>query len=394
MRRWWLPALLVPALALGAEDVIAPPEDAVDPVQPDEAPVDPTLLELPPPRPDERTVTAFAILDDVVLPGTRRMLSWNSSQNFAGNDVTVPVIVAHGARPGPVMCLTAGIHGDEINGIEIVRRLANTVQPDRLAGTVIGVPVVNLFGYQRSSRYLPDRRDLNRFFPGSEGGSIASRIAHSFFENVVRHCDLLIDFHTGSFDRANLPQVRSDLRNPAIVDFTRAFGATVVLHSRGSPGMLRHAAAQAGIPAVTFEVGAPVRLEPGHIDVAVDSVKALLANLGMEQREVGETEPHPTFLVSRWIRADSGGLLISDVELGDRVRPGQRLGRVVDPLRNTEDPIISPVHGRVVGQAQNQQVLPGFAIYHLGEVTSEARAVEEAAAGIGESVDGDEGERN
>lgn len=387
----------VPALLGAAEEVIVPAEGAgALPMSLPQTPVesDPNRLELPPP-PDPGEVAQvqpLVMLDDIVLPGTRAMLSWNSSQNFAGNDVDVPVIVAHGARTGPALCLTAGVHGDEINGIEIVRRVVNAVQPERLSGTVIAVPVVNLFGYQRNSRYLPDRRDLNRFFPGSATGSIASRIAHSFFGNVIDHCDVLIDFHTGSFDRANLPQVRSDLRNPRVLEFTRAFGATVVLHSRGAPGMLRHAATQAGVPAVTFEVGAPTRLEPEEIDVAVRSVQALLHNLGMQHIDAGKLEPQPVFLVSRWIRADSGGLLVSQVQLGDRVEKGQELGRVVDPLRNTEDPIVSPVRGRVIGQAQNQQVLPGFAVYHLGEETSEQRAVNDAAAGRNETPPSEEGE--
>ena len=132
-----------------------------------------------------------------------------------------PVIVVHGERTGPRLCLTGGVHGDELNGVEVVRRLAWSIEPDELSGTIIAVPIVNLLGFSRGSRYLPDRRDLNRYFPGSRHGSSASRIAHSFFEAVIGHCDALVDFHTGSFERSNLPQVRGDLTNPAVVAFTR-----------------------------------------------------------------------------------------------------------------------------------------------------------------------------
>lgn len=337
-------------------------------------------------------VTPLHILDRHVLPGTRMTVTWNASQNFSGGDVAAPVIVARGAMAGPTLCLAAAIHGDEINGVEIVRRVMNSIAPEQLSGTVIGVPVVNLFGYQRGSRYLPDRRDLNRFFPGTRYGSIASRIAHSFFDNIVRHCDALVDFHTGSFDRSNLPQARADLRIPEVLEFTRGFGATVVLHSKGSSGMLRVAATAAGIPAVTFEVGAPARLQPMEIDTAVAAIERLLHKMGMVEATAVDEEPQPIFYESRWIRADSGGLLISEVQLGQRVRRGQRLGRVIDPLGNIERDVRSPVFGRVLGMAQNQQVLPGFAAYHIGEETSEEKAVEEAATGIAETPVEEDGE--
>lgn len=337
-------------------------------------------------------VTPLHILDRHVLPGMRMQLAWNGSQGYAGNDVSAPVTVVHGAMAGPVLCLAAGIHGDEINGVEIVRRVMNGLAPEQVSGTVIGVPVVNLFGYQRGSRYLPDRRDLNRFFPGTRYGSIASRIAHSFFDNVVRHCDALVDFHTGSFDRSNLPQVRADLRIPEVLEFTRGFGATVILHSEGSQGMLRVAATAVGIPSVTFEVGAPARLQPEEIETAVDAINRLMHRMGLVASDSVEEEPQPIFYESRWIRADHGGLLISDVQLGQRVRRGQRLGRVIDPLGNAEREIVSPIFGRVLGMAQNQQVLPGFATYHLGEETSEEKAVEEAATGEAEAPVEEDGE--
>jgi predicted deacylase len=326
-------------------------------------------------------VPPFKILDTEVLPGAKAKLEWNASQSFAGGEVISPITVVHGTRPGPVLCLTAAIHGDELNGVEIVRRVVNGVEPGALGGTVIGVPIVNLFGFSRNSRYLPDRRDLNRFFPGSRYGSIASRIAYSFFTNVVKHCDALVDFHTGSFDRSNLPQVRADLTMPEVLEFTRGFGATTVLHSDGSKGMLRVAAIQSGIPAVTFEVGGPGALQPEEIAHGVQAIQTLLHKLGMTRDRPTWVEPQPFFYDSIWVRSNAGGLLLSDVELGQRVQKGQKLGSVIDPINNIEREITSPVFGRVIGMALNQVVLPGFAAYHLGEETSEQQAVREAAAG-------------
>jgi predicted deacylase len=326
-------------------------------------------------------IAAFGLLGEEVAPGTRARLYWNASQTYAGGDLRTPVDIVHGDRKGPVLCLTAAVHGDELNGVEVVRRVMKQLPPSPLAGTVIGVPVVNLFGFSRNSRYLPDRRDLNRFFPGSPTGSIASRIAYGFFDQVARHCDALVDMHTGSFDRINLPQVRADLRIPHVLEFTRGFGATPVLHSAGSRGMLRVAATQAGIPAVTFEVGGPGELEPREIEVGVQSLLTLVHKLGMVRDSPEWLEPQATFYESRWVRANRGGMLISDVALGERVQRGQRIGLIVDPLENSETDIVASVSGRVIGMALNQVVLPGYAIFHLGEETSETGAVNQAATG-------------
>jgi hypothetical protein len=321
----------------------------------------------------------LTILGQSVAPGTRRELSWTIGESFDGSNVTTPVLLLRGANPGPTLCLTAAIHGDELNGVEVVRRVANDVKPSELSGTLIGVPIVNLLGFSRGSRYLPDRRDLNRFFPGTVYGSAASRIAYKLFRELIVSCDALVDFHTGSFDRSNLPQVRGDLTLPSVLEFTRGFGATPVLHSPGSRGMLRLAATDYGIPAITFEVGAPLRLEPEKIDFTVQAISTLMHRMGMTRSYRLWAEPQATFYESKWVRVDSGGMLFSTVSLGDRVREGQRLGKVVDPIRNAEFEVVAPFRGRVIGMALNQLVLPGFAAFHLGIETTEAQAAEDAA---------------
>lgn len=326
-------------------------------------------------------VGPFEILGAQVLAGKRARLEWNASMSFSGSEFVSPVVVVHGVRPGPVLCLTAGVHGDELNSVEIVRRIANQVEPGDLGGTLVAVPVVNLFGFSRNSRYLPDRRDLNRFFPGTRYGSIASRIAHSFFTQVMSQCEALVDLHTGSFDRRNLPQVRADLSRPEVREFTQGFGATPVLHSRGSRGMLRTAALGVGIPAVTFEVGGPGELEPVEIAHGVQALETLMHKLGMTRNLPLWDEPQPIFYESTWVRADAGGLLLSRVALGERVGKGQVLGIVVDPINNIEREVVSPVLGNVIGMARNQVVLPGFAAFHLGEEASEQQVVREAQRG-------------
>ncbi|MGE4071984.1 MAG: succinylglutamate desuccinylase/aspartoacylase family protein [Lysobacterales bacterium] len=338
---------------------------------------------------------ALYLLGERVAPGTKARLFWRSGATFLGDSMQVPINVVHGARPGPVLCLTGAIHGDELNGVEVIRRVLGSLDAEDLVGTVIGVPIVNMAGFSRGSRYLPDRRDLNRFFPGNVNGSSASRIARDFFDLVVIHCDALVDFHTGSFDRANLPQVRGDLRLPSVVDLTRRFGATAVLHTPSARGMLRRAATDAGISAVTFELGAPVRLEPAEIEHGVAAIETLMNNMGMTQRVRQWREPQPIFYESRWVRVARPGMLFSDVRLGDRVRQGQRLGRVVNPLNDESSELVSPVRGRVIGMALNQVVLPGYAAFHVGEEATEAKVVRDAErepAAVEEAERMDEGE--
>jgi hypothetical protein len=197
----------------------------------------------------------LVVLGEVIEPGTSVRLSWSPDQSFEGIAVPTAVLVVHGVDDGPTLCLTAAIHGDELNGIEIVRRVLYDLDPSELSGTVIGVPIVNLQGFRRGSRYLPDRRDLNRFFPGTGYGSSASRIAASFFTEVIQHCDALVDIHTGSFARTNLPQLRADMKIPEVAKLTQGFGANSVLHNPGAVGTLRRAATDSGIPAVTIETG-------------------------------------------------------------------------------------------------------------------------------------------
>lgn len=325
-------------------------------------------------------VKPLSLLGATIAPGETRRLLWVASETSYGSRLETPVYVIRGASPGRTLCLTSAIHGDELNGVEIVRQLVSDLSPDKLYGTVIGVPIVNLLGFTRGSRYLPDRRDLNRYFPGNPEGSSASRIAYSFFEDIVRHCDLLIDLHTGSLNRTNMPQVRANLEIPEVLEFTTKFGSTAVLHSRKLSGNLRSAATAVGIPAVALELGEPRSLQMPHVNAGVEIIESVLSALDMTRKLWTAGDSQPVFYTSRWIRVNYGGLLISKVEVGEAVRQGALLGTMVNPLTSEIFEISSPYSGRVLGMALNQFMLPGNAAFHIGIVADEDTAVVAASA--------------
>ena len=358
-------SIVPPPPAPIAVPVIAPVVEVaiVAPAEPEPASLTSRPETVPPSaRPDG----SFALLAEQVPPGTRQQLNWAATETYTGMAIPTPVLVVNGAQPGPALCLTAAVHGDELNGIETVRRIVYNLNPEKLTGTVIGVPIVNIQGFQRHSRYLPDRRDLNRFFPGNPSGSSASRIAHSFFTQIVQHCDSLVDLHTGSFHRTNLPQLRADLRDESVVALTKGFGSTVILHSEGAVGSLRRAAVEAGVPAVTVEAGAPLQVEEAEVKHAVKSIHTLLDTLGMYNKRSLWGNPEPAYYASHWVRSDNGGILFSQVKLGKRVKQGDVLGTVTDPISNKQSNIVSPFNGRILGMAMNQFVMPGYATFHVG----------------------------
>ena len=308
------------------------------------------------------------MLGHSVEPGEAAILKWEFAAAFADNSASVPVLVVNGVNPGPTLCLTAAVHGDELNGIEIVRRTVHEVDAEKLSGAVIGVPIVNFQGFRRASRYLPDRRDLNRYFPGRAKGSYASRVAHSFFNRVITHCDYLIDIHTGSLSRTNLPQIRANLLDPEIASLAEKMGPIVVLQSQGAIGTLRRAATEAGIPAVTIEAGAPNNLQKDAVETGVKSISSALSSLELSpsSKPFWKRSAEPVFYQSTWIRAKVGGILFSKIELGDSVKKDTVLGLISDPITNESSEIIAPFDGRVIGMALNQVMYPGYAAYHIG----------------------------
>jgi len=326
------------------------------------------------------------ILGQPIAPGETRRLELPVGESVGG-EVSTPVIVVAGLHPGPVVCLTGGIHGDELNGVEVVRRALAGAKPAEIRGTLVGVPIVNLAAFRRGSRYLPDRRDLNRFFPGTTRGSSASRLARRLFDGVLRHCSAVVDVHSGSFQRTNLPQVRGDLRKPEVLRLAKAFGSQLAIHNEGRIGTLRRSATDAGIPAIAYEAGEPMVFQEDAIDRGVHGVRQLLAGLEMLPATGAAETPPAIYFRSRWVRADEGGILATRAHLGDVVQPNQVLGTVFDPISNQKSKIRAPERGRVIGVALDQLVMPGYAAFHIATDGGPEKAAKAPPAAALPSVD-------
>lgn len=282
--------------------------------------------------------------------------------------MSLPVSVIRGRYPGPCIWLSAAIHGDELNGVEIIRRVIHTIKPSFLHGTVLAVPVVNIFGLIEQSRYLPDRRDLNRSFPGSARGSLASRLAAIFMREIVSHCTYGIDLHTAAIHRDNFPQIRANLEDATTYHFAKAFGAPIVIHAGTRDGSLREAAAKRNIPTLLYEGGEALRFSEEVIRVGVEGVRRILAYLDMYTLDA------PTQVVipvesydTRWVRASRGGLWHRDVRLGQRIGQKEALGFVTDTFGDKPTVVRSPMEGRIIGHNQNPLVHQGDALVHVAK---------------------------
>ncbi|MEY6432567.1 succinylglutamate desuccinylase/aspartoacylase family protein [Thioalkalicoccus limnaeus] len=305
-----------------------------------------------------------------IEPGERVDVNIPLPSLYTQSPVFLPVQVRHGHRPGPILFVTAAIHGDEINGVEIIRRLMALKTLRHLRGTLLAIPVVNTYGFVRQSRYLPDRRDLNRCFPGSETGSLAARLANTLMREVVNHATHGIDLHTGAAHRENLPQVRTALdMHEDLPALATSFGVPVILNSELRDGSLRAAAAERGIPLLVYEAGEALRFDEIAIRAGLRGILAVMRHLGMLR---GPTQwharaPAPPVLArsSLWVRAHQSGVLRSLTALGARVQRGERLGIIADVFRHTEDAVVAPVSGVVIGRTNLPLVTEGEALYHI-----------------------------
>lgn len=304
----------------------------------------------------------------VVRPGKRKAFEIPVARLPTDTWLSMPVAVLNGRRPGASMFLSAAIHGDELNGVEIIRRVTEILDARNLAGTVIAVPIVNVFGFVNESRYLPDRRDLNRSFPGSARGPLASRMAHLFMSEVVARCDYGIDLHTGSFHRNNLPQVRADLRDPETRRIAEAFGAPITLHSRVRDGSLRQVATNEGTHVLLYEGGEAHRLDEEPIAAGIAGTLRVLAELGMWDG-AGVEVAHGALASAKsvWVRARRGGILRLDVDLGASVEAGQVLGSITDALGRSNSLVRTRTSGLVIGENRKPLVSQGDALVHIAE---------------------------
>ena len=322
--------------------------------------------------------------ESVVQPGERATVRLPVADLYTGTSLAMPVHVVCGRRDGPVLFVSAAIHGDELNGVEIIRRLLKRKALSSMRGTLLAVPIVNVHGFLDQSRYLPDRRDLNRSFPGSRKGSVAARMAHTFMHEIVDKANFGIDLHTGAINRSNLPQIRANLGDEATLLLAKAFGAPVIVNANVRDGSLRQCAADKGMPMLIYEAGEALRFDELSIRAGLRGTLNAMRHIGMLplSRKTKPVSPVVADSTS-WVRAPESGIVIPRVELGSRVMAGQPLAIIGDPVSDEEVQVEAPFDGIIIGQSKLPLAHEGDALFNVAAFKSVARAenrVEEFAA--------------
>ncbi len=319
----------------------------------------------------EKKADIFSIGDTQVHPGTSQLIELPVATLYSHTPVCLPVHIINGKRPGPTLFISAAVHGDELNGVEIIRRLLRQKSINRLRGTLVAIPFVNEFGLIQHSRYLPDRRDLNRSFPGSERGPLASRLAWVFLNQIVKQCDYGIDLHTGAIHRSNLPQIRANLDDPATFAMAKSFGVPVLLNSNLRDGSLREAADGHGVTVLLYEAGEALRFNEFSIRAGISGIMKVMRHLKMlaptRKSKVPPVEPFVA-RSSSWARAPHSGVLRCYKQLGDRVEKDEVIGSVFDPsdmFMQTEFAMKSGFAGVVIGKTNIPLVYEGDAVLHI-----------------------------
>lgn len=330
------------------------------------------------PRRNARTVTVGG---HDVAPGQRVSIDLPVTDLYTHTEMTMPVEVVNGRYEGPSLFICAAIHGDEINGTEIVRRLLASNRLGKLRGTLFAIPIVNVLGFLNLSRYLPDRRDLNRCFPGTERGSTASRLARMFCDEIVSQADYGIDLHTAAVHRANLPQVRADLSDPRNRDLAVAFGAPVIIDASNREGSLRSHAGKRGIPLLVYEAGEALRFDEVAIRTGFRGVLRVMRELGMLPGKPPKPFGDPVIAHdSAWVRASQSGIVVDRPKLGAWVGEGDVVARISDPFGNNEHAVRSPHAGVVIGSTQLPLTYEGDALCHIAEFEKPKHAERTVAA--------------
>ena len=309
---------------------------------------------------------ALDIAGTRVEPGQRATINLPVADLYTSASLTMPVQVIRGRKPGPSLFVSAAIHGDELNGVEVIRRLLALKSLRSVRGTLLAVPIVNVHGFLDQSRYLPDRRDLNRSFPGSPKGSIAARLANLFITEIVERADYGVDLHTGAIHRSNLPQIRANLDDPDTLSMARAFGAPVVVNSNIRDGSLRECAADRGMPVLIYESGEALRFDEAGIRTGLRGILGVMRHIGMLSSKSRPSAEPVIARSTRWVRANASGIVVSKTKLGDSVAKGQRIGLISDPLGDEQIEIIAPCDGIVIGRSNLPLAHEGDALFNLG----------------------------
>ncbi len=317
------------------------------------------------------TQTTLYVGRHSIRPGERVSLDLPLARIYTHTDITMPLQVLHGREAGPRLFVSAAIHGDEINGVEIIRRLLKSPFLKKIRGTLLAIPVVNVYGFVTGKRYLPDRRDLNRSFPGSETGSLTARLAHLFMKEIVVKCTHGIDLHTGANNRSNLPQVRACMDDPDTASLARAFAAPLILNANVRDGSLRQTVKELGLPILVYEGGEPLRFDEMSIRAGVRGILNVMRKINMLPPS-SEKNIHPQSLIARrssWVRAPIGGMLRSKIPLGAKVEARQLLGILGDAFGENEIEIRAPFAGLIIGKSNIPLVNEGDAIYHIADLS-------------------------
>ena len=314
-----------------------------------------------------------------INPGERQIIDVPVAPMYTHDDLSISVQVVRGKRPGPTLFVSGAIHGDEINGVEIIRRVLQHRSLKNLSGTLIAIPIVNVHGFLNHTRYLPDGRDLNRSFPGSAKGSLTGRVAHTFIKEIVSKCTHGIDLHTGSRHRSNFPQIRADLDDPEAYRMTESFGVPLAIDAKIRDGSLRECAGDAGIPVILYEAGEALRFEEVYIRAGVKGVINVMRRIDMLPKSRSKKTVAPPIVSDQtsWLRAPASGVLRTFVPLGGKVETGQVIAMVADPLGTTETPMLAPTTGMVIGRTNLPLVYEGDATFHIAQYGRKAAKVEQ-----------------
>lgn len=328
------------------------------------------------------------INDEKIKPGEHRTILLPMPKLYDWTPISLPIHVICGVEEGPSLCITAAIHGDEINGVEIIRRLLKKKGLKKIHGNVIAIPIVNVYGFLYQERYLMDRRDLNRSFPGSSKGSLASILAGIISSQILSQSTHAIDLHTGSNHRFNLPQIRANLDMPGLENLARAFNVPVILHSSFRDGSMREYANEQGIPFLVYEGGEALRFDELSIRSGLNGILSVMAALGMiKAGKYGIKKCTPT--VSRssyWVRAPISGILIHVKKSGDRVNKDQVIGIIANPTSMEEYELKSPLSGIIIGESMLPLVHSGQALFHIATF-EKLNLVEEQLENLQETFD-------
>lgn len=325
--------------------------------------------------PNVETPSKLIIANVEILKGTKTTINLELPKLY-NTPTNLPIYITRGRKDGPVVFVSAAIHGDELNGIEIIRRLRKLNLLNKLKGTLILVPIVNVYGIMNLSRYLPDRRDLNRSFPGSIKGSLASRVAKIFFDEIVCKCNLGIDLHTASIHKSNLPQVRTNIENEYTFNLAKSFQAPVVLHSELRDGSLRAVAQEYGVPILLYEAGEALRFHEGSIRIGVKGIINVLREMEMLPSVIRRKNFKSPIVTrfSTWIRSSESGMLRTIKALGDIVKKDEIIAFIDEPMGDNSFEIKALFDGVIIGKSEIPLVQEGDAVFHVAKLKDLERA--------------------